>query len=661
LEDKRRLKERLERIAGFRKPSRWSALAVVLLGALAVVGLTDPQSPASEDTTTDAAAAESAEYKPEKGESHRATLTARVVDPDGSPVVGAEVQLLVASPSRDLGRLGTDQSGEFPIPTGCGVVSFLVEAQGWVPKGGKVDPAEAEDPVIIRLEKGRTVSGRVLNDDGKPVEGAWVDVADLPKVGYPVASWEQWRARTDAAGRFTLKGVPKGEVVLGVSPTNEHRFYSCSAYHPVAAGGDVELRISTQGDFLFTGHVRDADTGEPITHFEIIHGQALGPPEKGRVIWQPRWLRVVDAEGAYHVGPDQVFAAEVRFLVTAGGYQPALSPVFLAYGSHQYEFRLTKGEEPYGVVVDSTGDPVSDAEVAMLDCGMVILGRGELTAHGSMPPGTDGEEAYTRTDAEGHFSLRAMRPNPTLIAVHRAYGFARITGEELAKTRTIRLLPFGKIEGVVELRGNPVQGQEVRITQGAGADLILLNYFVWAERTDAEGRFTFVGVPAGIWSIQLDVPYEPHPSRDGSRPRVVRAGEGSQRRWVTVKAGETTEAFWRNEGRVVTGRVLLGPGLEDTAFGDVVCDLYEAWDQTAAATDPPVIPHGYTVFCDETGRFRFEAVAARHYLVYPRLVVAGVPGLFEKPVEYDPIPVVIEPTAGGGTNDPLDVGVLTLR
>ncbi|MCP5525152.1 MAG: hypothetical protein H7A46_26815, partial [Verrucomicrobiales bacterium] len=652
LEDKRRLKERLERIAGFRKPSRWSALAGVLLGALAVVGLTDPQATTPEDASADAANAEKTESQPDAGESRKTTLTARVLDPDDHPVVGGEVQLVAASGSRELGHVRTDDAGEFQIPAHRGVVRLLVEAPGWVPKGGRIDPDNAADPVVIRLEKGRTVSGRVVDADGKPVEGVWLQVADLPKADPTASMRGDWQARTDAAGRFQWESVPKEEVVLGVRMEKENPL-GRQSYHPVAAGGDLELEIPIESDFLLTGRVLDAETGQPITHFEISPGQALGPPEEERVLWRGQWMRVSDAGGAFRAGPDQTLGWEVRFLATAEGYLPALSPVFSAYGSHQYEFRLTKGEGPHGIVVNLAGDPVSDAEVTLLDCGPVNLGRGDLTGSRPVSSGYAREEAYTRTDADGRFLLRAMRPDPTVIAIHRAYGFARITAAELATAGQIRLLPFGRIEGVVEIRGKPVEGQGVRVDFvdfGLEAGLFFLDRYVWWEPTDADGRFAFVGVPAGRWMIQLEMPSKVGPHC-----------EASQRRWVTVKAGETTEASWRNDGRVVTGWVVAGRGLENLDLREVVCDLYEERDQTSSATDPIAIPYGYTVFCDENGQFRFEAVAAGRYRLHPRRM-HRFEELFENPaLEYDRIPVVIEPTAEGGTNEPLDVGVLTLR
>lgn len=95
----------LDRIARFRQRSRWLALAVLLLGALAMVGLTDPQSASPEDTTGNTAALPPADEDSPAGGDDIGEEVSKVgrgsseddrlwftVTFEGKPVPGAEVR-----------------------------------------------------------------------------------------------------------------------------------------------------------------------------------------------------------------------------------------------------------------------------------------------------------------------------------------------------------------------------------------------------------------------------------------------------------------------------------------------------------------------------------------------------------------------------------------
>lgn len=153
-------------------------------------------------------------------------LKGRVVDTGGQPVAGAEVELHERRTGSD-GRfsrrrtvsfgeqqaLTTDAEGLFqsPAPVEGGIEYRALVHPGevaaagsqWVKAAGKA--ADFGDLIVRRL---RTVEGRVVDADGKPMPGA------------VVRNWgndaPQTTSVTDDDGRFSLAGLPPGKVFLTV-------------------------------------------------------------------------------------------------------------------------------------------------------------------------------------------------------------------------------------------------------------------------------------------------------------------------------------------------------------------------------------------------------------------------------------------------------------
>jgi hypothetical protein len=66
--------------------------------------------------------------------------------------------------------------------------------------------------VVLTLAKGRTVHGRVVDVQGKPVAGASISVASWNNLG-PL----EWSALSDADGRFAWDSAPREPTVVRFS------------------------------------------------------------------------------------------------------------------------------------------------------------------------------------------------------------------------------------------------------------------------------------------------------------------------------------------------------------------------------------------------------------------------------------------------------------
>ena len=190
LENKQQLRRRIRMIVNYVPARRWPVVAVVLLGGLAAIGLTDAQ-----DKTTDASV-------PPPGKVHALKIT--VLDAaTGQPVVGAEVtapslaDYLHPEKTENSKRI-TDAAGvatvsvPVDIPHAEQMQNFSVHVKYpdyaerevmWIADGGGVRDTLPDD-YTVRVEPGLTIGGFVRDEHGTPVAGAQVALSGSTYKGF---------------------------------------------------------------------------------------------------------------------------------------------------------------------------------------------------------------------------------------------------------------------------------------------------------------------------------------------------------------------------------------------------------------------------------------------------------------------------------------------
>ena len=464
------------------------------------------------------------------------TLSGCVLDPAGNPVAGAQVARgLNGFTHADAPWLETDRDGRFRVTQADrGSLVLTVRAKGLAPDMRTIEVKPALEPILVRLQPPNTIRGRVVDRDGRKIAGARVSIGSWRGLNpIPIST------TTDDAGRFALEDAPADTVLLEARKEG----YTYSFRNTVRAA-DEGVTITLNPPLKISGEVVDAETGRTIPEFTIIPGQPFDPT----ILWRDEAKTFT--RGRYDVTYFYPSTPTRLLRVEAEGYLPAESPPFdsAAGGNQVHNFRLTQGKLSLrpaisGVVRKPDGSPAGGVTVHLatkMDRMYVRNGHDEE------------ERMHPRTKAGTDGSFRfPPQAEPAFIVVldNDGFGFAREA--ELAGSKDLKLVPWGRVEGEVRSGAGVVpRGMVALSPMGRTLDMdehrmITLDTM---SSADDKGRFTIERAIPGNASLARMVWVSPT-SSSGQSPVMI-----------TVKPGETTRATVGGGGRDVVGRVVLPEG-----------------------------------------------------------------------------------------------------
>ena len=412
-----------------------------------------------------------------------ATLAGVVRDEAGRPVKGAVVRaegggLWSASPPAEH----TDAQGGF-LMAGVQPGDYVVVAR----EGGRalgiatavVEP-ETEASVHVVLSDGGFVTGRIVDDAGRPLAGR-VRAEVFEDRGLPSFASDLMAGDTKADGLFVLGPLPLGTLGLGVSaPQRASRRVEASL---PARGRTVDLGdVALEAGLAIRGRVADRE-GDGIGGASVrAQGQA---GERGLA------EATSEADGAFVVGGLRPGPYEVR--ATAPGYATAVAKT--EAGGDPLELVLEAGGQIAGTVVDTQGRPVGEARVQ---------------ARATEGPSFDPDRFFfgSADEGEGRFVLRDVAAGTyDLEAQATGYGTASLANVRVAVGRTtsvgtITLGRGGVVRGtVVDAEGQGIPGASVyadRDTNSRTSD--------YSSQTDSAGAFEIRGVPTGRFEVRAQHP-----------------------------------------------------------------------------------------------------------------------------------------------------------
>ena len=288
-------------------------------------------------------------------------IEGRVLDADGHPVAGATVfssprQESLGSDIREF-AVTTDEAGHFRTGQVRSEVYYLLAtAKGHAPgraanPGGKSGSRRFE----IRLGRPRSFAGKVVDSEGKPIEGAFVNVD----------TWRKYRflgvfLYTDREGRFQWNDAPDDLLEINVSMQG---YLGLHRQHVEATAKDVTFILKPS--LTVSGRVFDAETKKPVER-ALVEYAVVDPRTREAAAWialSSAWV----SQGHLSVNI-QAASDAYKIRIVAEGYEPFVSRVFRRQETAIYDYTINlspsrPGVAPFATVLRPDGKPLVGARV----------------------------------------------------------------------------------------------------------------------------------------------------------------------------------------------------------------------------------------------------------------------------------------------------------
>jgi len=590
------------------------------------------------------------------------TVSGKVSDSAGQAVANA----LVAWGDDAYARLGaqdtrTKPDGSFQLgAVPAGPTRLTVITDKGMPQTRKIEVDGALQPIEIQLQQGKRLRVRFIDSAGHPVPDVRVGItrwrgqqsmffeginnlfdaiAPMRSNSEGVFEWT-WAPDDGVQYVFTKQGFAHAEVGLTASDDSEH--------------------VQTLHRLLdISGTVKDATTGQPIDKFlaiPVIHFSPDFPMvNRGDAKRQ--------SGGKFSLRCDRT-DIEHGLQIEAPGYLTWRTSQRYKMGdtSPKLDIRLKPTVPQVGRVLDSAGQPVSDAAV------YVATAYQQLDISGLQDRGGEYHDNYHVTaDADGRFEIVGQMERYAVVVI-APQGFVQVERQTGELPGELRLQPWAKVTGELVEAGEPVKGCTVQLfpirprgDDGARVDIR------FSAATAADGSFTFERVPPlpsqvqGLLHFSVDSPlmssrHMPLDLSPGEERHVVLGGGGAQ---ITGKLLVENQPAGFDYHFSISYLVAKRPGIEPPAAiaaagFDWRKGWTEAWRNSSEGSTYLQTLHAWFVKPNPGGHFRISGVEPGEYELAVNLF-GTTEGCLVHPLATRVIPLTVKPS-----DTSLDLGSLSI-
>ncbi len=366
----------------------------------------------------------------------------------------------------------TSDDGSFTldnVPTGAH--DLVATAPGFATGRMNVSIEEGKtlSDVVIELDAGTKLTGRVTGPTGAPLSDATVRLAMSPTSAVARMGSSKWTT-SDANGEYVLDALEPGEETIEFT----HPKYIATRKNVTLKGGELRLDAQLSGGQRVTGLVV-TEAGAPVGDADVFASASGGSRRNART----------NASGTFEF--ESLAPARYRFSATKSGYTEGVLDDFDISSGAPVRITLKTGGTIYGRVTGLSRDELSNA--------MVEARSGRNYASASV-------------DATGNYKIEGA-PTGT-VQVTASVVSRALTGRRTTPTQTVEVdagstrqldLEFRTdvaVTGRVTHNGMPVKGASINFSpRGGGAQTS------GTTSTDEEGRYTITGLEDGNYNVMV--------------------------------------------------------------------------------------------------------------------------------------------------------------
>jgi protocatechuate 3,4-dioxygenase beta subunit len=298
-----------------------------------------------------------------------------VLDRSGQPVEGVEVRVKEPGPMMMMMGGGGGEESEPDGLTDIGGWYQLVDLspdtgynisfsrKGYIQGNLSGVQAPSGEPLEITLDPSSKIIGHVLDPDGEPLANAQVSLERTRKVqmgGMAMVMMMMESAQTDRAGRFIFEDQEPGKINLSAVATGYQK----------ADLTDLEI---PQGEDL-------EDVLLPLPVGAVLDGRVLTPDGKPAIGASVMKVEEGAQEMIHDMGGNSTDGnGNFRLVGLAPGtysiqarheaYPRTVKEITLKEGHNKIELMFTGGQEVSGRIIDTGGEPISNASIQLASAG----------------------------------------------------------------------------------------------------------------------------------------------------------------------------------------------------------------------------------------------------------------------------------------------------
>ena len=339
-------------------------------------------------------------------------LVGLVVEPDGTPVADASVTV-EHSDDEQMRRLETDEEGRFQwAEADRGEYTAVANSPHHDPSAPTT--LKPDEEVAVQLQPGGHITGRVLDENRRPVDEFSVGVSFLEIHGEDHHHVRELPAEAfdDRRGRFEVGPVPTGRYQLTVDV--DSRPGAVSQPVEVTAGERVgPVTVQLDASATVEGFITDADGSAPISGAQIV----LDDPAS-----QNNPSAQTDADGFYRL--DDLPSGVQRLRVEADGYVTEIFDAvdLPADGILEYDVEMipaTGGRDGFARHDIGAAFGMNDGDVEVMAIRPGTPAEDSELEVGDIVEAVDGQQTDEMSVDEVLQRIRGDRPEPVTLQVHR--------------------------------------------------------------------------------------------------------------------------------------------------------------------------------------------------------------------------------------------------